>query len=89
MKYYELDSEEKQMLKDFEEGKYKRAKKVPLKKNELKKSASKTLGKSKNINIRLSQKDLLKIKSKAAAEGIPYQTMVSSILHRSVQSSSL
>jgi len=86
MKYYELDNEEKQILKDFEEGKYKSAKKAKLKKNELKKSVSNTLGKSKNINIRLSQKDLLKLKSKAATEGIPYQTMVSSILHRSVSS---
>lgn len=86
MKYYELDSEEKQILKDFEEGKYKSTKKAQSKKSELKKSASNTLGKSKNINIRLSQKDLLKLKSKAATEGIPYQTMVSSILHRFVSS---
>lgn len=86
MKYYELDNEEKQILKDFEEGKYKRSKNVQSKKSKFKKSASNTLGKSKNINIRLSQKDLLKLKSKAAAEGIPYQTMVSSILHRSVSS---
>lgn len=86
MKYYELDSEEKQILKDFEEGKYKSAKKAQLKRSELKKSASNTLSKSKNINIRLSQKDLLKLKSKAATEGIPYQTMVSSVLHRFVSS---
>jgi len=40
------------------------------------------LGKTKNINIRLSHKDLLKLKSRAVASGIPYQTLVASVLHR-------
>ena len=41
-----------------------------------------TLGKSKNINIRLSEKDLQKIKSKAVTRGLPYQTLLSSLIHQ-------
>jgi predicted DNA binding CopG/RHH family protein len=38
--------------------------------------------KSKNINIRISQYDLANLKRKAEAEGIPYQTLITSILHK-------
>jgi hypothetical protein len=48
------------------------------------KYAEYTLEKTRNINIRLSEKTLLGIKRKAVEEGIPYQTLVSSILHKYV-----
>lgn len=38
--------------------------------------------KTKNINIRISQMDLDGLKRNAAEEGLPYQTMISSILHK-------
>ena len=38
--------------------------------------------KNKNINIRLSEMDLERIKSRADREGLPYQTLVSSVLHK-------
>lgn len=38
--------------------------------------------KSKNINIRISEYDLANLKRKAEAEGIPYQTLITSILHK-------
>ena len=40
--------------------------------------------KTKNINIRISEYDLEKLREKSAKEGIPYQTLVSSILHKYV-----
>lgn len=40
--------------------------------------------KTKNINIRLSEEDLGKIRARAEREGVPYQTLVSSVLHRFV-----
>jgi predicted DNA binding CopG/RHH family protein len=40
--------------------------------------------KTKNINIRINEHDLAVLKSKAASEGIPYQTLISSILHKFV-----
>jgi len=38
--------------------------------------------KTKNINIRISQGDLFNIKSKAEKQGIPYQTLISSLIHQ-------
>ena len=40
------------------------------------------LRKNKRINIRLPSHDLVEIKRLAAREGVPYQTLISSILHK-------
>ncbi len=40
--------------------------------------------KTKNINIRISEADLARLKERAEEEGVPYQTLVSSALHRYV-----
>jgi len=40
--------------------------------------------KTKNINIRISEADLARLKERAEEEGVPYQTLVSSVLHRYV-----
>lgn len=88
MKYYELDNEEKKMLKEFESGKWKRIKNFEKVKKEMQEAARFTLNKTKNINIRLTAKTLLKLKSKAIEEGIPYQTLASSVLHKYVMKSS-
>lgn len=44
--------------------------------------ARNTLNKTRNINIRLTERDLYRLKAKATEEGIPYQTLASSILHK-------
>jgi len=82
MKYFDLDKQEKKILKDFEEGKLIRVSKVREEKKKYQQYAKDTLNKKANINIRLSRKVLQKLKTKAAKEGIPYQTLASSILHR-------
>ena len=46
--------------------------------------ARRTLRKNRRINIRLSQNDLEGLQTKAMQEGIPYQTLVSSVLHKYV-----
>jgi len=82
MKYYELTKEEKSILEDFEKGvlvsisDFKRAKKL------YEKIAKNTLNKIKNINIRLSERFVSRLKTKAAQQGVPYQTLASSILHK-------
>lgn len=38
--------------------------------------------KTRNINIRISEYDLEKLREKAAREGIPYQTLVSQVIHK-------
>lgn len=82
MKYFELTKEEKKILEDFEKGNLISSKDVKKSKKLYEKYASNTLKKAKNINIRLSERVLAKLKSKAAEQGIPYQTLASSILHR-------
>ena len=84
MKKIVLDQEEKDILESYERGEW-----VPVKnkKQEIKKLqqyARNTLAKDKRINIRMSSKDLDQVQTIAAQEGIPYQTLVSSIIHKYV-----
>lgn len=84
MKYYDLDPEEEEILEAFESGKLKSVPNLPKEKKRYQHVARNTLAKSKNINLRISQKVLFKLKAKAAAMGLPYQTLASSILFRAV-----
>lgn len=83
MKLYQLDPEEEEILKAFEEGKLVRVKNFDKEKKLLQEAARNTLNKTRNINLRLSERDLQKLKAKAVKQGIPYQTLASSILHQS------
>lgn len=82
MKAYDLDKEEEELLKDYENNEFKSVKNVGSEIKRFRAIAHETLAKKTNINIRLSKKVVVKLKAKAAAFGIPYQTMVSSVLHR-------
>lgn len=82
MKYFELDEEEKQLLEEIERGEWVPVKNLAKAKKEAMLTARNTLNKTKNINIRLSEKDLQKLKRKAMEEGLPYQTLASSVLHK-------
>jgi predicted DNA binding CopG/RHH family protein len=44
--------------------------------------ARNTLRKDKRLNIRISERDLLELQKRAVNEGLPYQTYVSSIIHK-------
>jgi predicted DNA binding CopG/RHH family protein len=44
--------------------------------------AQATFRKDKRVNIRISEKDLVKLQRRALKEGLPYQTLISSILHK-------
>ena len=83
MKYYELTKEEQEILNSVERGEWKPVKNLAEEKKRLRQIARNTLNKLRTINIRLSERDLQKLKAKAVREGIPYQTLASSILHRS------
>ncbi len=82
MKYYTLTKEEKQLLKDIETGNYVSVGNFKAEKKKYQTASRYTFGKQKNINIRISAKDLFKLKRRAAEKGIPYQTIASSILHQ-------
>lgn len=82
MKYFELDEEEKELLEELDKGEWIPVKDQAKARKEAMEAAKNTLNKTRNINLRVSERDLQKLKAKAAREGIPYQTLASSILHR-------
>ena len=78
-----LDPYELEVLKAYESGKLKPvASKAELQR--LRASARATAIKDKRVNIRLSSGDLLDIQAKAMEEGMPYQTLIASVLHKYV-----
>lgn len=82
MKKIILDKEEAALEKEVEKGEWVP---VPDMAEEITKHqthARNALNKNKKINIRLSDWDYNKIKVKAVQEGLPYQTLVSSIIHK-------
>lgn len=81
---YMLDEDELQVLVDMEAGVYCTVPHLEERKKELQSIAHSTLTKNKNINIRLTERDVHRLKVKAAEEGIPYQTLAASILHKAV-----
>ena len=80
----QFDSEELQILQDFERGEFQSIRNFQSEKRELEEAARNTLQKDKRINIRISSRDLERIQRRAAREGIPYQTYISSSLHKLV-----
>lgn len=86
MKAKKLTNEEKKISEDISRGKYESLSKEKI--QEYSKMAEgdierrKVLRKEERINVRLTREDLLNLKQRAEEEGIPYQTLVASILHR-------
>jgi predicted DNA binding CopG/RHH family protein len=78
-----LDPDEQQLLADFEAGEL-RSVATPALLSQLEKAAKATGLKDQRINIRLSSGDLQAIRTRALQEGIPYQTLISSVLHKYV-----
>ncbi len=73
---------EEDILDSYEKGEWQS---VPNLKDEIERyvsSAAATLSKDKRINIRLSSRDLEDIQMRAAEEGMPYQTLIASVLHK-------
>jgi predicted DNA binding CopG/RHH family protein len=79
-----LDAYEKELLELDEAGKIQFTKVDSKEKSALMAAARETLQKDKRINIRMSGRDLLSLKRKANRFGMPYQTLISSILHQYV-----
>ena len=80
-----LDKEEKNILDAYERGEIKTS--TPSKKKiaEIKTIAENTFRKDRRITIRLYDHDLRGIQKKALEKGIPYQTLISSMIHQYVE----
>jgi len=76
--------EEKGIMEAVEKGTYTSVGNLDKEKKRYSEYAAKTLRKDKRVNIRISERDLEAIQRKAMEEGIPYQTLISSLLHKYV-----
>ena len=79
-----LSKEEKEILTSFEKGEWVPVKNPSERRKALAEYARNTLKKDKRLNLRISERDLIELQRKAVKEGLPYQTYVSSILHKFV-----
>ena len=79
-----LTEEEQEILDSFERGEWIPVRDLSKRKRELIRYARNTLKKDKRLNIRISERDLNELQKKAVSEGLPYQTFVSSIIHKYV-----
>lgn len=79
-----LDRYEKQVLSAFEGGKLKSTVTSEASLRRFREYARATLAKNRRVNIRLSTQDLSEIQTRAAEEGVPYQTLIASVLHKFV-----
>lgn len=84
MKYDEF---EKELIDEFENDEWKSVADAEKLKSEFTTAAQFTTVKNKRINIRLSEKDIALLKLRALEEGMPYQTLISSILHKYIYGS--
>jgi len=78
---HSLDPEEQQLLDDYEAGSL-CSLESPEVLEGLRAAARATGQKDQRINIRLSSIDLQALRTRALQEGIPYQTLISSVLHK-------
>ena len=79
-----FDQEEAGILRDFERGELTGIRNFEEEKQRMESAARDLLKKDRRINIRISSRDLENLRKRAAKEGMPYQTLISSTLHKYV-----
>ena len=80
-----LDQEEKEILEAYESGQLKLSKPSKKEITAIKAAALSTFRKDKRITIRLYDHDFKGIQKKALQMGIPYQTLISGVIHRYIE----
>ncbi|WP_372783929.1 CopG family antitoxin [Litorivivens sp.] len=86
MRKKKLPKDEQELLEAVEAGEF-QSDLTDTRREELRAFANNTFKKDKRINIRISNKDLLAVQAKASQQGIPYQTLISSIIHKYISGS--
>jgi predicted DNA binding CopG/RHH family protein len=76
--------EDQELIDSVERGEWVLSENQEMWKAMLVKTAENTLKKDKRMNVRMSQRDMLLLKTRALEEGIPYQTLVTMVLHKYV-----
>ncbi len=75
---------DEEILASFERGEWKPVRNQKGEIARFRAAAEATLLKDKRVNIRISSRDLEGLQAKAAEEGVPYQTLMTSVLHKFV-----
>lgn len=84
MSNLKLQQDELELFASYEADEWKSAKKISEQKELYRAYARATFSKDKRVNIRIASKDLIGLQKRAMREGIPYQTLISSVLHKYV-----
>lgn len=79
-----MNKEEKDILRSVDRGEWKPVRRLKTEVRRYSGYARATFQKDKRINIRISSKDLEGVRKKAMEEGLPYQTLISSVIHKYV-----
>ena len=79
-----LEKEEQKIIESYDKDEWQSVKDFKEEKKNYRRYARNTLLKNKRINIRISEKDLINLKAKSIEEGVPYQSLISSVLHKYV-----
>jgi len=77
-----LDSDEKDLRDSFDRGEWRSAPNQRREKRRVARYARATFRKDRRLNIRISSKDLEAIQKRALEEGLPYQTLIASVIHK-------
>ena len=77
-----LKTDEKDILDSVERGEWRSSRTSGRERARFARYAKATFRKDRRVNIRISSKDLEAIQKRAIEEGLPYQTLISSLLHK-------
>lgn len=77
-----LTKEEREILESVESGEWESLPEIQSAREEIYDAAKSTVKKDKRVNIRMTERDFVHIQKEAMREGLPYQTLISSILHK-------
>lgn len=83
-KYSDIDKYEKDILADLEKGEFVSVDNVKKESKLAKKAANNFMKRDSRINIRISGADLNMVRRLAVQEGLPYQTLLASVIHKFV-----
>ncbi len=82
MKKYQLDEEEQDLLHTFERGEWHSVPNLAEEIEAAREAARNTFNKTKRVNLRVTERDFNLAHSRAREEGLPYQTLLSSVIHK-------
>ena len=78
----QLNTEEREILEKFERGELKSAPGASREMEIAPQAARNTFAKTRRVNLRVTERDFSRAHARAREEGIPYQTLLSSVIHK-------